>query len=142
MKGGRAYRIVIKYLHHSTDINEIRQEMFDLGHDVRNIVNAHHRITKEPLNLFFVDLAPAANNKAIYNITALQNNIILIEPPRIDKANVVHVPDVNSIVVRKHTAIDHLCESNVAVYTTAKTAPSIKIRPAKMRIMWRRSPSK
>ena len=80
----RAYRIIIKYLHHSTDINEIRQELFDLRHDVRNIVNAHQRLTKEPLNLFFVDLEPAANNKDVYNITALQNKIILIEHPRVN----------------------------------------------------------
>ena len=63
LKEEGAYRIVIKYLRHSTDVNEIRQELFDLGHDFRNIVNAHHRITKEPLNLFFPDLEPAANKK-------------------------------------------------------------------------------
>ena len=89
MKEERADRIVIKYLHHSTDINEIRQELFDLGYDVRNLVNAHHRITKEPLNLFFVDLESAANNKDVHNTTALQNKIILIEPPRVNKTNVV-----------------------------------------------------
>ena len=89
LKEERAYRIVIKYLRHSTDVNEIRQELFDLGHDFRNIVNAHHRITKEPLNLFFPDLEPAANNKDVYNITVLQNKIVLIEPPRFNKTNVV-----------------------------------------------------
>ena len=28
----RAYRIVIKHLHHSIDIEEIRQELLELGH--------------------------------------------------------------------------------------------------------------
>jgi arsenate reductase-like glutaredoxin family protein len=65
LKEERAYRIVIKYLHHSTDTEEIHQELSDLGHNVRNIVNAQHRITEEPLNLFFVDLEPADNNKDI-----------------------------------------------------------------------------
>jgi len=60
-----------------------------MGHVARNIVNAHHRQTKEPLNLFFVDLEPADNNKDVYNITALQNKIILIEPPQVNKK---HVP--------------------------------------------------
>jgi hypothetical protein len=55
----------------------------------RNIVNVWHRITKEPLNLFFVDLEPAMNNKEVYKITAIQNKIIHIEPPRTNKN---HIP--------------------------------------------------
>ena len=89
LKEERAYRVVLKYLHHSTDIQDIRQELLEVGHVARNIVNVHHRQTKEPLNLFFVDLEPANNNKDIYNITAIQNKIILIEPPRVNKK---HVP--------------------------------------------------
>lgn len=89
LKEERAYRIVIKHLHHSTDIEEIRQELLELGHKARNILNAQHRITKEPLNLFFIDLEPAENNKEVYKITALQNKIIQIEPPRAKKNNIV-----------------------------------------------------
>jgi hypothetical protein len=51
LKEAKAYRIVLKYLHHSTDTEDIRQELLELGHNVRNIIN---RTTKEPLNLFFV----------------------------------------------------------------------------------------
>jgi hypothetical protein len=89
LKEERTYRIVIKYLHHSTDTEDIRQELFELGHNVRNIKNAQHRTTKEPLLLFFVDLEPAENNKEIYNIKALQNKIIQIEPPRVKKNNII-----------------------------------------------------
>ena len=89
LKEERAYRIFIKHLHHSTDIEEIRQEMLELGHKARNILNAHHRITKEPLNLFFIDLEPAENNKELYKFTALQNRIIQIEPTRAKKNNIV-----------------------------------------------------
>jgi len=32
LKEERAYHVVIKYLHHSTDTEEIRQELSDLGH--------------------------------------------------------------------------------------------------------------
>jgi arsenate reductase-like glutaredoxin family protein len=53
LKEERAYRIVIRYLNHSTDIDELRQELAELGHQVRNRVNARNRITKDPLNLFF-----------------------------------------------------------------------------------------
>jgi len=89
LKEERACRIVIKYLHHSTDIEEIRQELLELGHKTQNILNAQHRITKKPLNLFFIDLEPAENNKELYEITALQNKIIQIEPPQAKKSNIV-----------------------------------------------------
>jgi hypothetical protein len=51
------------------------------GHKVRNILNARSRLTKEPLNLFFVDLEPATDNKDIYKIVKIQNKAIEIEPP-------------------------------------------------------------
>jgi hypothetical protein len=56
LKEERAYRVVFIYFHHSTDVKDIRQELLDMGHVARNIVNAHYRQTKGPLNLFFVDL--------------------------------------------------------------------------------------
>jgi len=46
--------------------------------------------------LFFVDLEPAENNKEIYNIKALQNKIIQIEPPRVIKNNIIRVIDANN----------------------------------------------
>ena len=89
LKEETAYRVVLKYLHHSTDVQNIRQELLEMGHVNRNIVNAHHRQIKEPLNHFFVDLEPADINKDIYNITAIQNKIINIEPPQVNKK---HIP--------------------------------------------------
>lgn len=89
LKEERAFRIVIKYLHHSTSIENIKQELFQLGHTVRNIINVRHRITKEPLNTFFVDLEPSDNNKDIYKVTGLQNRIIQIEPPHSNKRNII-----------------------------------------------------
>lgn len=81
LKDERAYRVVIKHLHYSVDTKDITDELSRLGHRVRNIINAKNRKTKEPLNLFFVDLEPAVNNKEIYKIIMLQNKSILIEPP-------------------------------------------------------------
>jgi len=46
LKEERAYRVVLKYLHHSTDVQDIRQELLEMGHVARNIVNAYHRQTK------------------------------------------------------------------------------------------------
>jgi len=36
LKEERAYRIAIKYLHHSTNTEDIKQELFELGQNVRN----------------------------------------------------------------------------------------------------------
>ena len=73
---------MLKYLHYTTDSTDIKRELFDLGPTVRNITNIRHRQTKDPLNLFYVDLEPARNNKNVYSISAIQNKILLFEPPR------------------------------------------------------------
>ena len=89
LKGERAYRIVIKYLHHSTHTEDIKQELFEIRHNVRNIINTQHRTTNEPLNLFLVDLEPAEDKKEIYNIKVLQNKIVKTETHRVNKNNIV-----------------------------------------------------
>jgi hypothetical protein len=89
LKVETAYRIVIKYLLHSTDTEDIRQELSELGHNVRNTINAQQRISKQSLNLFFVDLERAEHNKTIYNIKELQNKITQTEPPRVNKNNII-----------------------------------------------------
>lgn len=81
-KEERAYRIVLKNLHHTTDVKDIKEELLRSGHKVRNIINGRNRITKEPINLFFVDLEPSDNNKEIYKLTNLNNRAIKIEPPK------------------------------------------------------------
>ena len=42
-----AYRVFLKYLHHTTEMDDIRQELFSPGHVARNIVNVHHRLRME-----------------------------------------------------------------------------------------------
>jgi 3-methyladenine DNA glycosylase AlkC len=74
-KDERAYRVAIKYLHHSIDTNEVAEELASQGLQVRNIIDAKQRQSKEPLNLFFVDLEPAENNKDIYKIRKLFNRL-------------------------------------------------------------------
>lgn len=81
-KEERAYRVVIKHLHHTTNVQDIKSELSKEGHTVRNIINARSRLTKEALNLFFVDIEPADNNKEIYKIRGILNRTIEIEPPK------------------------------------------------------------
>ena len=78
----RAYRVVFRHLHHSIPPHEIQAELEALGHKVRNVLNIRHRVTKEPLPLYFVDLEPQDNNKSIYDLQLLCNMKIAVEPPR------------------------------------------------------------
>lgn len=82
MKEDRAYRVVIRNLHYSVPTDEIKKELEEAGHEVRNIMNIQHRLTKKPLCLFYIDLEPRENNKAIYELQFIYNTRITIEAPR------------------------------------------------------------
>lgn len=81
LKQERAYRAVLKQMHHSTCIDDLKTAIEDHGHKVRNLVNVKSNTTKEPLPLFFVDLEPNSNNKTIFDIQYLLNAKIRFEPP-------------------------------------------------------------
>jgi hypothetical protein len=131
LKEDRAYRVVIKYLHFSTDSEDIKQELSNLGHKVRNIINARNRVTKEPLNLFFVDLEPAENNKDIYNIKAIQNRIIKIEPPRTNKNNQVQCMRCQQYGhTKRYCNMPYVCVKCSGNHSTASCTKS-KDSPAK-----------
>lgn len=82
IKTDRSFRVVLKGLHFSTNIKDISDALNERGHNVRNIINGRQWKTKKPLNLFFVDIEPANNNKDIYNLKLLGNDNITVEPPR------------------------------------------------------------
>ena len=67
----RAYRVVLRNFHHSIPPNEIQAVLEPLGHKVRIVLNIRHRVTKEPLPLYFVDLEHHDNNKSRYDIKFL-----------------------------------------------------------------------
>ena len=75
IKEERAYKFFIKYVRHSTDFEDMKQELSELGHNERHIINTQYRTTNEPLNLFFVDLELAENKKEIYNINIKHESI-------------------------------------------------------------------
>lgn len=81
LKTDRAYRVVIRNLHHSTPINEITAAITKYGHKVRQVVPIRKRINKTPTNLFYLDLEPALNNKEVYDINYIENTCVKIEPP-------------------------------------------------------------
>ena len=82
LQGDRAYRIVIRGLHPSTQTEEIKEKFSSNGHKVRNLINVKHRLTKNPLPLLFVDLEPQNNNKDIYGIEFLCHTRITVESSR------------------------------------------------------------
>ena len=85
LKQERPFREVLRNIHHSVDLDELKCELWNHGHEVTNINNIPHRITKNPLSLFFIDLQQKANNKEIYNINQLMNSIVKFEPPLVKK---------------------------------------------------------
>src|SRR5436190_13671343 len=69
-------------MHFSTDINDIKTSLQELGHNVRNIINMRHFKTKQPLSMFFIDLEPSSINRDIFDVQYLMNAKIIFEPPR------------------------------------------------------------
>lgn len=85
IKQERAFRVVIRNLHHSTDINNFKNELEDLGFRTRNINNVIQKQTKQKLPLFFIDLEPTPNNRDIFNINSICYTKIKIEEPHVRK---------------------------------------------------------
>ena len=51
-KQEKSFKVVLCHIHHSTEIESIKEEIESHGHKVRNIVNMRQKITKKPLSLF------------------------------------------------------------------------------------------
>ncbi len=81
LKNERAFKVVIRNLHHSIDPKDIETELQAKGYSVRNVINILHRKTKEPLPLFFVDLEPTDNCQSIYQLQYLFHTRIAVESP-------------------------------------------------------------
>ncbi|KAI4474719.1 hypothetical protein M0802_004040 [Mischocyttarus mexicanus] len=82
LKQERSFRVVLRNVHHSADLNDLKNELMELGHEVVNISNIYHRATHNPLSMFFIDLKQKPNNNMVYNINKLNNTIVKFEPPR------------------------------------------------------------
>ena len=82
LKSERPFNVVIKGLHQSTPINEIKEELESSGYEVINVSNVKHRITKNPLSMFYVNLKQNVKNKDIYKIQHLLYTKIIVEPPK------------------------------------------------------------
>ncbi|KAI4474536.1 hypothetical protein M0802_015566 [Mischocyttarus mexicanus] len=93
---------------------KIINELDKLGHKVRSIKNIVKFDTKQPLPLFFIELAPQDNNKNIYEINNLLNTIIKIEPPKTKRV----IPQCTRCQAYGHTK--NYCNRNPACVKCAQ----------------------
>ena len=82
----RSFRVVIRNLHPSTDIQDIKRALIEKGHEITNVWNAKQRSTNRPLPLHYIDIQPHSNNKEIYQITTLVNTVVKVEAPHVTRA--------------------------------------------------------
>jgi hypothetical protein len=82
----RSFRVVIRNLHPSTEVPEIKRALNEKGHEVTNVWNVKQRGTNRPLPLHFVDIKPHTNNKEIYQTTTLLNTVVKVEAPHVKRA--------------------------------------------------------
>lgn len=81
LKENRSFRVVIRNIHPTSDLDKLKEDIQAKGHIVKNISCIRQKGTKLLLPLFNLELEPKPNNKEIYNITRLANAIVKIEPP-------------------------------------------------------------
>lgn len=81
MQEDKAFRIVIRNLHPTTNTAEIRTALNEIGFQVRQVTNVLHKTTKLELPIFFVDLEPSELNKDIFHISHILHTKVKIEEP-------------------------------------------------------------
>lgn len=81
LREDKPLRIVIRNLHPSTPIKIIKEELEVRLFEVRQVTNVLHKVNKNPLPLFFVDLEPTPKSKEIFELSSLFHTKIKIEEP-------------------------------------------------------------
>ncbi len=82
LKTDRAFKVVLRGLHHSVESQEIKSALEEENFTVRNVVNIRHHKTKEQMPLFFVDLEPQPGVQKIYDLKYLLSSKIQFESPK------------------------------------------------------------
>lgn len=77
----KAFRVVIRGLHHTIGEDNLATELKNLDFQVRKVTNILSR-DKIKLPLFFVDLEPNPKNSQIFKIDSLFSSKIKVEEPR------------------------------------------------------------
>lgn len=80
-KQERNFKVILKYLHPSTNPGDIKEALAAKDHSATNIWNMKQAGTGNPLHMFVVELLPKQNNKDIYNIKNLLHCSVKFEAP-------------------------------------------------------------
>jgi len=113
--------MVLRNLHHSIPPNEIQAELETLGRKVRNVLYIRHRVTKEALPLYVVDLELHDNNKSIYDLKFLCNMKILLKRHGRKIISVIAI-GANFMGTPKATASDLMSALSVGTNTIRPSA--------------------
>lgn len=81
LKEDKPLRIVIRNLHPTTPLKLIKDELEVRLYEVRQVTNVLHKVDKNPLPLFFVDLEPTPKSYEIFKLSSLLHSKIKIEEP-------------------------------------------------------------
>ena len=65
LKQERPFRVMLRNIHHSADLDELKFELLKNAHEVTNISNIRHRITKKLLSIFLIDIKQKKKKKKI-----------------------------------------------------------------------------
>lgn len=74
-------RAVIRNIHPSTTVDEIKKELTDLSFEVQQVTQVLQKTSKLPLPLFFVDLPQSEKSTEIFKLTSLLYAKIKVEEP-------------------------------------------------------------
>lgn len=74
-------RVVIRNIHPTTPCELIKEELVLRLYEVRQVTPVLHRLNKNPLPLFFVDLEPTIHSNEIFQLTSLLHTKIIVEEP-------------------------------------------------------------
>ena len=77
----KGFRVILRNIHYSTDVGDIKEELFQRGHEVQYIHNIVNSRTKTPTSLFSLELKTKSNNNEIFSITDLLHCKIKFEKP-------------------------------------------------------------
>ena len=77
----RGFNVVLRNMHYSTDLCEIKTELAELGHEVVHIQNMIHSHTKQPMSLFSIELKLKSNNYEIFSLNDLLHCKVKFERP-------------------------------------------------------------
>lgn len=108
MKKDKAYRVILRHVHHSVDIEEIKNILAEKGHKVRNIYNMNHKIIKDPLSLYYIDLeylSIAIRKFLIYNFCKMRRYSL---NHRIKNTKLSNINDARDMDTPSYIVADHI----------------------------------